>query len=185
MSVIHHLTCPTVLAVAIAGCASNPPPKTAQNELYLPPVTPAPMVAKEPSPLPAVTQIHIDDAILSACKITEDKAFFAFDSAKIEGRTVPVLIQVANCFLTGPLAGKSMTLIGHADPRGEEEYNMLLGESRAEQVAKYLEQNGMSKSRLSETSRGAMDAEGTDENTWARDRRVDVLLAPCPAFKAC
>jgi peptidoglycan-associated lipoprotein len=69
-----------------------------------------------------------------------------------------------------------MKLIGRADPRGDSEYNMVLGGRRASSVATTLEQLGMSSQKISSTSRGEMDATGTDEATWAKDRRVDVLL---------
>jgi peptidoglycan-associated lipoprotein len=88
-----------------------------------------------------------------------------------------VLNSIATCFETGPGAGKSMKLIGHADPRGETMYNFALGQHRAGSVASYLEHKGLQDGRLSTSSRGAMDATGTDEATWAQDRRVDILLA--------
>jgi hypothetical protein len=43
-------------------------------------------------------------------------------------------------------------------------------------VVKYLFSKGLDKTQASTTSRGAMDAKGTDEASWAFDRRVDVLL---------
>ena len=53
---------------------------------------------------------------------------------------------------------------------------MVLGQSRADQVSKFLGDKGMPKDHISTTSRGEMDATGTDEATWAHDWRVDVLL---------
>jgi peptidoglycan-associated lipoprotein len=66
--------------------------------------------------------------------------------------------------------------VGHADPRGGSDYNMTLGQSRADSVAMYLVKKGMDKSKAESSSRGAMDATGSDEPTWARDRRVDMML---------
>jgi hypothetical protein len=43
-------------------------------------------------------------------------------------------------------------------------------------VGTYLSARGMAKGKAESTSRGAMDAAGTDESGWQRDRRVDVLL---------
>jgi peptidoglycan-associated lipoprotein len=76
---------------------------------------------------------------------------------------------------TGPLKGERLVLIGHADPRGEPEYNMALGERRAGSVRDYLARLGVGKERLVETSRGELDAEGEAEFGWRRDRRVDVV----------
>ena len=88
-----------------------------------------------------------------------------------------MLRKLAVCFSTGPLAGRQMGLVGHADPRGESEYNMLLGERRATNVKQVIVSEGLAPDKMSTSSRGEMDATGTDEASWARDRRVDVVLA--------
>jgi len=166
-----------VLGLGLAACSSNPPPRTVAN---VPAPAPAMPVAIETPPpaaaAPRVTQVHIDDAILKACGMTADQAFFAFDSAKLLDKDVEPLDQLARCFTMGPLSGRSMKLIGRADPRGEDEYNMVLGQSRADQVSAFLIKMGMPRTQINTTSRGAMDAMGNDEVTWAYDRRVDVLL---------
>jgi peptidoglycan-associated lipoprotein len=69
-----------------------------------------------------------------------------------------------------------MRLVGHADPRGSSDYNMVLGGSRADTVKTFLTMKGMPGGRIATTSRGEMDASGTDDASWAKDRRVDVLL---------
>ena len=69
-----------------------------------------------------------------------------------------------------------MRLIGHADPRGPSEYNMTLGQRRADSVDAYIGRRGVQRSRIVTTSRGAMDATGQDETGWAHDRRVEVQL---------
>ena len=124
---------------------------------------------------PTASGVNISDAILKACGIKESEAYFAFDSTKII--SAGPLDKVAECFKAGPLKGKSMKLVGHADPRGDADYNVQLGLSRADSVAKYLFDKGLDKKQASTTSRGAMDAKGTDDATWALDRRVDVVLA--------
>jgi len=69
-----------------------------------------------------------------------------------------------------------MNLVARADPWGSPEYNMTLGQHRADAVVKHLHSKGLAKSVMESTSRGAMDAVGTDEPSWARDRRVDISL---------
>jgi peptidoglycan-associated lipoprotein len=69
-----------------------------------------------------------------------------------------------------------MKLIGHTDPRGETEYNLGLGQRRAGNVAAYLGARGIEKAHMAASSHGEFDATGTDEEGWARDRKVDVLL---------
>jgi peptidoglycan-associated lipoprotein len=88
-----------------------------------------------------------------------------------------VLNKLVACFTTGKLGGRTMRLVGHADPRGEAEYNMVLGGKRADNVKVYLAAQGLPDRQAETTSRGEMDATGTDEPSWSEDRRVDVILA--------
>ena len=53
---------------------------------------------------------------------------------------------------------------------------MTLGESRASSVHRYMVDLGVGKERMTATSRGEMDATGTDEEGWRKDRRVDIEL---------
>jgi len=125
---------------------------------------------------PNQSQINISDEIKKACGISDADAFFAFDSANIRDQDHKVLGALASCFSTGPLKGREMRLVGHADPRGEPEYNIVLGGRRADNVKGFIVQKGLDSGRVNTTSRGEMDATGTEEASWARDRRVDVVL---------
>jgi len=167
------LTLLSALVTAL-GCSSKPPAKE-------PDVVPAESDQQTTSPSdlpdsPTAAAVHIEDAILNACGIAAPQAFFAFDSAALQPGDAKPFEELAACFVSGPLKGRTLRLVGHADPRGEAEYNMVLGQSRADSVAAFLQAKGLEASRISTTSRGAMDATGTDEPSWARDRRVDVLL---------
>jgi peptidoglycan-associated lipoprotein len=126
---------------------------------------------------PTAANISISSEILRACNIPDADAYFAFDSSRLTTFDSTAMQAVAKCFESGPLAGRQMHLVGHADPRGTTEYNMTLGQSRADAVASYLSGEGLRRTAVTTTSRGAMDATGTDETGWAHDRRVDVLLA--------
>jgi peptidoglycan-associated lipoprotein len=77
----------------------------------------------------------------------------------------------------GGLKDRNLLLVGHADPRGEEDYNLALGGRRANSVRDAMRKLGVASGRFQLTSRGALEAKGTDEATWAEDRRVDVKLA--------
>jgi peptidoglycan-associated lipoprotein len=170
-----------VLFVASVGCAAQQKPEPTPPPAPTPAPTASAPKAPEPPPVPdtpTASAIHIDDAILAACGIEAPKAYFAFDSANVQGQDTSTLEKVATCFATGPLKGRTMKLIGHADPRGETEYNFVLGNSRADAVGGFLRSKGVDKSKITTTSRGELDATGTEETGWARDRRVDVMLAP-------
>ena len=137
------------------------------------PAEPAPA---EPPNTPTASNVAISEEVVKACAIPEGDAYFAFDSSHLTESDFAPLDAVAKCFTSGPLQGRKMRLVGHADPRGLMDYNLTLGQSRADSVALYLVARGLSPLQATSTSRGAMDATGTDEATWARDRRVDVLL---------
>jgi len=68
---------------------------------------------------------------------------------------------------------RNIDLVGHADPRGTTEYNMALSDRRAQSVRDYLRQAGIDSKRLNPVPRGELDATGSDEASWAKDRRVD------------
>jgi peptidoglycan-associated lipoprotein len=102
---------------------------------------------------------------------------FDFDRFELLPEDRDVLDQVGTCLTTGPLRGRTVQLVGRADPRGTEEYNLGLGTRRAESVLEYLQHLGVSPGQLSQTTRGALDATGTDEAGWREDRRVDLRLA--------
>ena len=84
---------------------------------------------------PTASNIHIAEEILRACNIPDADAYFAFDSSHLTAFDAGPLDAVATCFSRGPLAGRAMRLVGHADPRGASEYNIMLGQSRADAVA--------------------------------------------------
>jgi peptidoglycan-associated lipoprotein len=161
----------------LVGCGSDPkPPPTAPtggNETGA--VAPSPQNPK-PSDNPTRSDINISDEIRKACGITDAEAFFAFDSASVRPQDRAVFSKLAKCFTDGPLKGREMRLVGHADNRGEEEYNMVLGEKRASNVKTAVVAEGMKTDKCATTSRGELDSTGTDEASWAKDRRVDVVL---------
>ena len=160
----------TIVAMSAACSREAPPPRAMQLS------RPAPAPLQPDSKSPTTGVVHISDDIRKACGISDADAHFAFDSTNLGEGERPVLTQLAKCFLSGPLAGREMRLVGHADPRGASEYNMVLGGSRADTVKTFLTMKGMPSDRIATTSRGEMDASGTDEASWAEDRRVDVLL---------
>lgn len=163
----------TALVALAPACASKPETKPTEPTHAF--TRRHPSVPAEP-PTPTTTSVHVSDEIARACGISDPDSYFAFDSARLNAEDTRVLNQIAKCFASGPLAGRKMKLVGRADPRGSEEYNMTLGQHRADSVMKYLEARSLAKRAMESSSRGAMDAVGTDEPSWARDRRVDILL---------
>jgi len=163
---------------ALTACGGSNPPAEAP-----PPAQPAPQPVAQPAPKPAPpadtptqSNLAISDEIRRACGITDAEAFFAFDSANVRPQDRVVLKKLADCFSTGPLKGRRMRLVGHADPRGDDEYNRVLGQRRADSVKGAIATAGLDSGKMETTSRGEDDASGTDDSGWSKDRRVDVLL---------
>jgi peptidoglycan-associated lipoprotein len=171
----------SILALGTAlGCGSDPPPPAKTADAGPPPAAkpaPAPL-ANNPKPDddPSKGNINISDEIRKACGITDAEAFFAYDSANIREQDKAVLTKLATCFTTGPLKGREMRLVGHADNRGGDDYNMLLGQRRADNVKGAIVSAGMTAAKTLTTSRGELDATGSDETSWSKDRRVDIVL---------
>jgi peptidoglycan-associated lipoprotein len=162
---------PLVLTAAIALVACK---KQATEE----PVAEAPTVANEAPVAEDEAQqadVHVDDEVMKLCDMPAPN--FRFNSAKLAGDARSSLEILADCFINGKAKDKRMALIGHTDPRGEDDYNLALGQRRADSVAKYLNKKGLKKDRIDVTSRGEMDATGTEDASWSADRRVDIRLA--------
>jgi len=177
MSITKHAGLVLALAVSACGSEAKPPPAAPAGGTQAPAVAAAPAPSQKPDDDPSKGDINISDEIRKACGITDAEAYFAYDSANVQPAARAVLKKLAACFTTGPLKGRKMNLVGHADPRGEEEYNMVLGGKRADNVKHLLSQVGLPEGQVTTTSRGEMDATGTDEAGWAKDRRVDITLA--------
>jgi peptidoglycan-associated lipoprotein len=121
------------------------------------------------------TGVYIDPKIARACGVQSPNTFFSFDSADLKPGARDTLERVADCLESGALRGNEVVLVGHADPRGSDEYNEELGMSRAEAVAAFLRRSGVPKTRIETESAGERGA-SDDASTWPRDRRVDIVL---------
>ncbi len=99
-----------------------------------------------------------------------ETVYFGFNLSSLTKEATSALSNNAACLKK---TGRSIDLVGHADPRGTTEYNMALSDRRAQAVRDYLRQAGIESTRLRPVPRGNLDATGTDEASWAKDRRVD------------
>lgn len=101
--------------------------------------------------------------------------YFAFDSAELSAEAQSTLTDHAN-FLSGR-SDLKLRLEGHTDPRGTPEYNIGLGERRAQSVRRALGLLGIADSRLETVSLGEerLASEGEDESSLALNRRVELV----------
>ena len=102
---------------------------------------------------------------------------FDYDETDLLKEDRIVLDAIGKCVMSdGPLAGRTIQLVGRADPRGTQEYNLALGTKRASAVSDYLARMGVVRDQLATTTRGDLDAGGREEISWRNDRRVDITL---------
>ena len=103
--------------------------------------------------------------------------YFAFDQSEVDPESLSVL-EEHGAYLSGRTA-VSVRLEGHADERGSREYNIGLGERRAQAVRRILLLQGVSASQLSTVSYGEERpaALGSDEEAWGLNRRVELVYS--------
>lgn len=160
MTSFHELSWPTkalsagaVLAImlSLSGCPSSDATKGQTGETTPPPVT--------------------DDGIL-ATAVPSDRIFFDYDSAELRPDAQATLGEIGGWLINHPNA--TVNIEGHCDERGTREYNLALGERRAQAVANYLAAAGVDPARMQTISYGKERPAmvGSDEAAWAQNRRA-------------
>lgn len=106
-----------------------------------------------------------------------DKVFFALDSSELNSRARQILEKQAE-FLRY-YARASITVEGHCDERGTREYNLALGERRANAVKEYLVALGVRSGRLNTVSYGKERpiVSGSGESVWSQNRRAVSVIS--------
>ncbi len=166
----------TVLAtasLAIAACASNPPPEPPPT-----PVASAPVIAppvQPPAQPPRVTPPPSGPSAGSkadfAVKST-DRVYFDYDAYNLDMDDQRSLTSQIAWLKQFP--STRVEVQGHADERGTRDYNIALGERRAQSVKSFLVAQGIADSRIQTISFGKdkpLDM-GHDEAAWSRNRNA-------------
>lgn len=97
--------------------------------------------------------------------------YFGFDDSVLNQASKEAISASVECFRRNG-APANLHLTGATDPRGTEEYNLALGERRAQSVRSYLISLGVEADKIGVSSVGHEMASGTDESGWQQDRRV-------------
>lgn len=116
--------------------------------------------------------ISIDDP---RSPISQRVIYFEFDSSEVRQADHDTLAHHAKYISQNP--GVVVTLEGHGDERGSREYNIGLGERRAQAVRQILELSGVGGNQLSTVSYGEEKpaVDGHDESAWSQNRRVELI----------
>jgi peptidoglycan-associated lipoprotein len=103
-----------------------------------------------------------------------DPIYFGLDRAAVAPNERPKLDAAIKWLKANP--EKSLVLVGHCDWRGTAEYNLGLGDRRANAVKRFLESLGADAKRLETLSKGSTDAKQSGGDAeWQKDRRVDFV----------
>ncbi len=101
--------------------------------------------------------------------------YFDYDKYNLSGKAISALSENAEILMAHPKM--DVMIQGHCDERGTDEYNLALGEKRAQAARDFLVNFGIAKSRISVISYGEerpVDP-GHDEEAWAKNRRAEFV----------
>ncbi|SDW07142.1 peptidoglycan-associated lipoprotein Pal [Thiocapsa roseopersicina] len=154
-------------AVFVAGCSSAPKQQTepvTSPVLSAPPTTTAPLESTRP--------VYAGPWEDPGNPLYQRTIYFDYDTAEIKPEYLPVLRTHARYL--GTNAGVKAKLEGNTDERGTREYNLALGDQRAESVRRLMIADGVSPNQLSTLSYGEERAAnpGHSEQAWRLNRRV-------------
>ncbi|MDC8754750.1 peptidoglycan-associated lipoprotein Pal [Erythrobacter sp. sf7] len=154
----------TALALAVGGCAKKKPET-------LPPA-PSGVMQPERNYGESSAIVPGSQADFAQQMKGQDTIYFDTDRFNIDNIDAAALQTQAQWLVRYP--GKRARIEGHADERGTREYNLALGERRANAAKNYLVSLGIDASRLTVISYGKERpaALGSDEGAWARNRRA-------------
>lgn len=177
-----------LVAVSAYGCTRKPPPAA-----VVPPSAPA---RADSSAILAARAQARRDSIAAAERVARDNAerdrlagvarvretlsdivYFEYDSDQLTQEAQDKLRTKVAILRANP--SLQLQVEGHADERGSTEYNLALGQRRAETVRDFMAGYGVDPGRIVTISFGEERplAEGVDESAWARNRRAEFSIA--------
>ncbi len=156
----------------LAACGNKPLPEAG------PPAEPVdPTTSTEGASTGSVgsSELSAEQQAMEAAKQAGVIVYFDYDRAEIKPEFVPVVTAHAR-FLNGN-AQRKVRLEGHSDERGSREYNIGLGERRAQAVRRALMLQGVTENQSTPVSYGEERpaVQGSDESAYGKNRRVELV----------
>jgi peptidoglycan-associated lipoprotein len=159
----------TMLGPQGAGTSTSLPPGDLGNLSGLPPG----LEARPNDPWDPVTGQNRE-------ALKENTVYFDFDQSAIKASERDKLKRAKDYLDKNP--GERLLLEGHCDWHGTAEYNLALGDRRANSAKRYLQSIGVPAERLETISKGSLEAaKNADDATRAKDRRVDLVVVRAKA----
>jgi peptidoglycan-associated lipoprotein len=180
---MNKLAIAALVAIFLAGCQSTPTTQAPVEDKSATPSTSTPSgattsgtttggVTGTPGTGSGTNPLRDPNNILSKRSV-----FFEFDSFTVADQYKPIVEAHAKYLAANRSA--RVTLQGHADERGSREYNIALGQKRADAVKRMMTVMGTQETIVETVSFGKEKPRnmGHDESAWAENRRVDIIYA--------
>jgi peptidoglycan-associated lipoprotein len=159
-----------VLANLLVACASEKPK---EPEAAAP--APAPVVEEAPAPAPAPEPVVEVDPLNDPANILANRSiYFPFDVSAVQAADKPIVEAHAKYLSEHP--DRKVRVEGNCDERGSKEYNLGLGQRRADSVKQMLILGGAKASQIETVSYGEEKPRCSDHNEacWKQNRRSDI-----------
>jgi peptidoglycan-associated lipoprotein len=173
-----------LVTVLLAACSSKPKPVpetviTPPASQGTTPTTPdtgtsAPLDTMNADPAKGMGEPGSQEDLIAT--VGSDRVFFDYNGDTLDSESQEKLKAQAAWLAKYP--NVRVNIEGHCDERGTREYNLALGDRRAEAVRSFLASLGISGDRMNTVSYGKErpDAVGSDDESWARNRRAVTLV---------
>jgi peptidoglycan-associated lipoprotein len=163
-----------MLAALLGACASTPPP-AAEAPKGPEPAKTTPAASQKTAAELEMEAKMAEDELKRQQLLSEERIYFTFDSSMIDEPSRAIIEAHAAYIMENP--DVTVQLEGHCDERGTREYNLALGERRAQSVQKLMAALGVPAKQIKSVSFGEekpVDG-GHDESAWRKNRRVDLV----------
>ncbi len=170
---MNKLVISMMLATMLAACASEKPKETPPEPTAAAPAPAetAPAATEKAAPPAAVVdELNDPNSILS-----KRSTYYPFDVSAVQEEDKPLVQAHAKYLSEHP--NTKVRLEGNCDERGSNEYNLALGQRRADGVKKMLLLGGAKASQIKAASNGEEKPRCTDHNEacWKQNRRTDIV----------
>jgi peptidoglycan-associated lipoprotein len=172
----------TLLTILLGACSSTPVATPAPAPKPLAAVAPAPIAqpapavaAAKPTPSSTVAKVMLPAYLDPTSDISTGRSvYFDFDMALVKPAFRSVVERHGKYLTSNPKL--AIKIEGNTDERGSAEYNLALGQKRAEAVRQALKIDGVKETQMEAISWGSQrpKAADHDESAWAQNRRADL-----------
>jgi peptidoglycan-associated lipoprotein len=159
-----------LLAATLAACSTTPTQEPAPVAPVAAPAKAAPAPAPAPAPKDPFAELKDPKSLLSTRNV-----YFDYNSYEVKLDYFPAVEAHAKFLKKNPTA--HVLIQGNADERGSSEYNLALGQKRAEAVRSSMKVLGLKDEQIEAVSLGKEKPKnpGHDEAAWTENRRADIL----------